>query len=1221
MSYYVNNHGVYIGELKTDNVYKAILSIMRKRVLILDGAMGTQIQKYKLKNKHFAIRASANRTQTSNSDILNVTQPKLIEKIHADYIKSGSDIIETNTFSSNRVSQLDYNAQSQCSKLNKHGVLIAKRACLKLAFSANRRAFTAGSVGPTNKAASMSPNVLKPSYRAISFDELALAYEAQIDCMIANRVDIVIIETIFDTLNAKAAIYAYYNVCLKTRVKRPLMLSATISDNSGRTLSGQTVEAFWASVEHSNPLCVGLNCALGADKLRPYIASLASIASTAICAYPNAGLPNEFGEYNETPQQFASKINEYINDKLVNIVGGCCGSSPMHIAALKTLTMGIKPRAQADCKLALRLSGIDAITVKRNKFYRVGERANVTGSARFKQLILKREYNKALDILREQIANGADIVDINMDEALLNSESEMKEFINLISAEPDISRTPLMIDSSNWNTLLAGIKCTQGKCIVNSISLKDGERKFLARAQTIRMCGCVPIVIAFDELGQASSVRKRLRVCSRVRKLLKKAGYKQHETIFDLNTFAIATGLREHSNSAAELIKSIKLITALFPEANISIGVSNLSFSFRGNSAIRDSLHSAFLAHATAAGLNLGIVNVNSQIDVSSLNRGTRSLCEQLIFNTRSFSIDEILTEFGDQKSAKLTGKLNEAWRQWDLKSRLSHAVINGIEKFIASDSIQLLAVCAPISIIEGPLMEGMDVVGKLFGLGKMFLPQVVKSARVMKTAVCALTPFLKKTQAHIAHTILLATVKGDVHDIGKNILGIVLACNNYKIIDLGVMVGADEIVSTAISVNASAVGLSGLITPSLDEMINVASKLQQSGIKIPLLIGGATTTKTHTAVKIYPKYLNGITVHIANASKAVGVVSKLLAKTGQAFASSVRAEYSLIASAYSKSRLEQNKIEYNQVLTLKSKLKQKQTKQPNVIGSKLNVISNLEELINGINWKAHTLTWSASQTGALESESSVTQAKLANSTLALVKTVAAERWFSVRCNIKISKAIGAKQQLILLDKRSNPVDKLPMLSQQRRGSAYLSLDEFIDRDCDYISAFCCSVSYESALIHRFLKRLGRQQLANALKLVCDRIIEECSTCAFNNIRRHFWGFFDSFSQAADDGEKAGVRPAPGYPVCPDHCIKLKLTKLLASKQKTGLMVNSKHLITPQSSVIAFVLANKTASYFNIKNINADQVVAYAHAIKLPIQNIEKALSAIIGYIPSFIEQ
>ncbi|AHL31045.1 MAG: putative B12-dependent methionine synthase [Candidatus Hodgkinia cicadicola] len=1195
-----------------DNVRKAISNMMEKRVLILDGAMGTQIQKYKLKTKHY--KTQTFKTQVGNNDLLNIAQPKLIEKIHTDYIKAGADIIETNTFSSNQTSQLDYGTHNRCCKLNKYGALIARRACLQQAFNASRRLFTAGSIGPTNKTASISPSVLNPSCREIAFDELALSYKNQIMCLIKNKIDIVLIETIFDTLNAKAAIFAHYESCIKLQTKRPVILSATISDNSGRTLSGQTVEAFWTSIEHANPLCVGFNCALGADKLKQHVLLLASIADTAICAYPNAGLPNEFGEYSETPQQFANKIRGYVDNKLVNVIGGCCGSSPAHIAALKTLTANARPRKRTNPKPVFRLSGIDALTVERNRFYKIGERANVTGSVKFKRAITQGDYGKALDIVREQIANGASIIDINMDEALLDSELETKGFINLIGSEPDLSRTPLMIDSSNWSALLTGMKCTQGKCIVNSISLKDGERELLIKAQAVKMCGCAPIVIAFDELGQANSAKRRLQICNRAWKLLKKVGYKQHEVIFDLNTFAVATGLREHNNSAAELIKSIKLVTSLFPNINLSIGVSNLSFSFRGNLIIRESLHSVFLAHALKAGLNLGIVNVNKSINANELNHNVRSLCEQLIFNSKEVLIDEVVAKFGNQKRVERALKLNEAWRKWDLKSKLSHAVINGIEKFIEYDSIQLSLSCSPISIIEGPLMEGMSVVGKLFGLGRMFLPQVVKSARVMKKGVRSLLPLLRKTQEHVAHTILLATVKGDVHDIGKNIVGIVLSCNNYKIVDLGIMAPAAEIVKATINTKASIIGLSGLITPSLDEMINVAIKLQKSGVETPLLIGGATTSKVHTAIKIYPEYLNGITVHVANASAAVNVVARLLSKNKQSFVNSIRAEYELIASAYSKSKLMENRIEYNRVLKQKPRLEQKQLKTPNVLGSKLNLVNNLERVANSINWRM----WGIERINQREND--VTQTRLASKVLNFIKTITKEQWFNIRCCTKISKALGVKQKIMVLNEQNKPIENIPMLSQQHRNSECLSLSDFVNAERDYVSALSCSVSYESVLIQRLFKTTGKQQLANVLKALCDKITEQCTSCVFSNIRQHFWGFLDRFSQYSDDGEKAGIRPAPGYPVCPDHHIKSKLTKLLNSKHKTGLIINNKHLITPQSSIIALALANKTALYFNIKNINADQIAAYTQSIKLSTQSVERTLNSIIGYIPSYIE-
>ncbi|ATY93472.1 Methionine synthase [Candidatus Hodgkinia cicadicola] len=1212
---------MFIGEIKTNGVYKAILKVLNNKVLILDGAMGTQIQKYKLKNKHYITRLRPTKIQKGNNDILNITQPKLIEKIHTDYIKAGSDIIETNTFSSNMISQLDYQMQDKCIVLNKYGVLIARRASLKQAFCLNKRIFAIGSIGPTNKTASMSPDVLRPSYRSTTFDELALTYENQIQCLFRNKVDAIIIETIFDTLNAKAAIYAYYNVCLKARTKYPIMLSATISDNSGRTLSGQTVGAFWTSVEHANPLCIGLNCALGADKLKPYVSQLASIASAFICAYPNAGLPNEFGEYDETPQQFANKIKEYIDGGLVNVIGGCCGSNPMHIAMLKKISAGAKPRKKPHHEQVLKLSGMNSLTAGRNTFNKIGERANVTGSAKFKKLIVENEYEKILDIIREQIRNGASIIDINVDEALLDSEREIKELVNLIGAEPDISKTPLMIDSSNWSVILAGIKCTQGKCIINSISLKDGETEFLKKAQVAKMCGSAIIVMAFDELGQANTAERRLQICFRAWTLLKKVSFKLQDVIFDLNTFAIATGLYERNNCAKELIKSIRLVSALLPAASMSVGVSNLSFSFRGNSNIRESLHSVFLLHAIKAGLNFGIINVNNQINANNLDVNVRSLCERLLLTTEPVSVDKVLTVFGRQRCAKQAIETEETWRKWDLKSKLVHAVINGVEKYIENDSIQLSSSYSPITIIEGPLMEGMNIVGKLFGEGKMFLPQVVKSARVMKKAVQALTPLLKKLQSHVTHTILLATVKGDVHDIGKNIVGIVLSCNNYKIIDLGIMVSAEEIVKSAISTRASIIGLSGLITPSLDEMINVARKLQEQKISAPLLIGGATTSKIHTAVKIYPEYLNGITVHVTNASKAVTIVAQLLSKQKLRYINNIKNEYELIATTYSKSKLKENKIEYERVLKLKAKLTQKQLKTPLVLGSKLNLLASSLPFYIASRLKDCVQTWYIENPTQNEIKTDIAQNKTISKTLNLIKIINAEKWFNVRCNTLISKTYKINQQILILDKINNPVDKLPTLSQQHTDSEYLSLGDFISNKLDYISTFCCSISYESVLIQKFFKKIGRQHLANVFKSICDKTVEECSTLIFNNVRHHFWGFLDNFSNDLDEGEKAGIRPAPGYPICPDHHIKLKITKLLKTKEKTGLIVNNRHLMSPQSSIVALIVSNKTSLYFNIRNVNADQVSAYSNLTKLSVQNLEKTLSTIIGYIPSYIEQ
>ncbi|XXM93670.1 methionine synthase [Candidatus Hodgkinia cicadicola] len=1198
-------------------MFKAVANVLKKKILVLDGAMGTQIQKFKLKNKHYTMRTKANKLQRGNNDLLNVSQPALIEKIHADYAEAQADIIETNTFSSNPISQADYFTEIGCDELNRNGVLIAKRAGLKHSFKHNRRVFTAGSVGPTNKTASISPDVSKPSYRSTSFDELALAYEAQMECMLLNKVDIIALETIFDTLNAKAAIYAYHKLCLKTKTKHPIIISATVSDNSSRTLSGQTIEAFWNSIKHAKPLSVGLNCALGADKLKAHVLALATIADVPVCAYPNAGLPNEFGEYSETPIQFASKMEDYVKTNLVNIIGGCCGSTPAHIAALKPIAGSAKPRRIVVQKAMLRLSGINAVAIPRSGFCKIGERANVAGSSRFREIISKGDNEGALEVVREQVASGANVIDVNMDEPLLNSKTKMKEFVNLIESEPDVSKVPLMIDSSDWATLTAGARCTQGRCIINSISLKDGEHSFLEKAQEVLMCGGVPVTIAFDEQGQADTCEKRLQICKRAHKLLtRKIGYSEEEVVFDLNTFAIATGIREHNSNAIELIKAIKLVTKLYPKANISIGVSNLSFSFRGSSSIRESIHSVFLNYAAKAGLNMGIVNVNKQISVNNLSSSVSSLCTKLVLNTKEFSVDEVVATFGKQSLVK-SKPFSETWRHWKLHSKITYAVVNGIERFVENDSTELALQVYPISVIEGPLMEGMNTVGKLFETGKMFLPQVVKSARVMKKAVLALAPLLRNTGVQAQHTILLATVKGDVHDIGKNIVGTILSCNNYKIVDLGIMTPADEIIKAAKAASASIIGLSGLITPSLNEMVNVASKLQESNIKIPLLIGGAATSKTHTAIKIFPKYTSCIVIHVANASKAVNTVSKLLAKNKAEYIESIKSEYKLITTIYTKSKLEENKIQHEQSINFKPKLEQKQIKTPSFVGAKLSLTNKMADVTSCVNWKPCSESLNKTKLQL----ANVVETKLAKALAKLVKTLVKEQWISTRSYTAIREANASNQSIIVLNEVCKPVCKLQMLRQQLKNSCHLSLSDFVNKSQDYVSAYCCSTGYESTLIQRHLKKTNKHHLANTFKTICDKIVEECSLQVFNNLRNYFWGFVDSSSQSLKEGEKSGIRPAPGYPICPDHHIKLNLMRLLKSKQKTGLLTNSRYSMSPQSSVVAMVMSNKNSTYFSVKSVNADQIEAYSKSMTLSTNQTEKNLSSVISYLPSYIER
>ena len=896
---------------------EALASAARERILILDGAMGTQIQGLGLGEDDFTGHGACavhGHPQQGNNDLLILTQPEAIEEIHYRYAIAGADIVETNTFSSTRIAQADYGMGERVHELNVRGAQLVRRACDRAEAEDGRRRFVAGALGPTNRTASISPDVSNPGYRAVTFDDLKVAYAEQVGGLVDGGADLILIETIFDTLNAKAAIFACEEVFAAKRVRLPIMISGTITDLSGRTLSGQTPTAFWHSVRHARPFTVGLNCALGAAAMRAHVGELSDVADTLVCVYPNAGLPNAFGGYDESPEFMAAQLEEFAREGLLNVVGGCCGTTPEHIRAIAATVAKHPPRQVPELEPLMRLSGLEPFTLtKEIPFVNVGERTNVTGSARFRKLITAGDYAAALAVARDQVENGAQVIDVNMDEGLIDSAKAMTEFLNLIAAEPDIARVPVMIDSSKWEVIEAGLKCVQGKPIVNSISMKEGEEAFLRQARLARAYGAAVVVMAFDEQGQADTEERKVEICTRAYRLLtEEVGFPPEDIVFDPNIFAVATGIEEHNNYGVDFIGATRRIIETLPHVHVSGGVSNLSFSFRGNERVREAMHAVFLYHAIHAGMDMGIVNAGQLAVYDSIEPGLREACEDVVLNRRPDATERLLDLAERFKGAgsREARERDLAWREWPVEKRLAHALVNGITEFIEADTEEArLAAERPLHVIEGPLMAGMNVVGDLFGSGKMFLPQVVKSARVMKQAVAVLLPYMEAEKLatggggrESAGRILMATVKGDVHDIGKNIVGVVLACNNYEIIDLGVMVPATKILETAKAEGVDIIGLSGLITPSLDEMAHVAAEMERDGFEIPLLIGGATTSRVHTAVKIHPRYARGQTIHVNDASRAVGVVSSLLSPEAKApYVAGVRAEYAKLAAAHAR--------------------------------------------------------------------------------------------------------------------------------------------------------------------------------------------------------------------------------------------------------------------------------------------------------------------------------
>lgn len=1230
-------------------IFQALRKAASERILILDGAMGTQIQGLGFDEDHFRgdrfIGCACH--QQGNNDLLILTQPDAIEDIHYRYAMAGADILETNTFSSTRIAQADYEMENAVYDLNREGAQIVRRAAQRAEREDGRRRFVAGAIGPTNRTASISPDVNNPGYRAVSFDDLRIAYGEQIDGLIDGGADIILIETIFDTLNAKAAIFACEERFEAKGIRLPVMISGTITDLSGRTLSGQTPSAFWNSVRHANPFTIGLNCALGADAMRPHLQELSDVADTFVCAYPNAGLPNEFGQYDETPEMMARQVQGFARDGLVNIVGGCCGSTPEHIRAIAEAVKDYKPRPIPEHKPFMSLSGLEPFVLTKDiPFVNVGERTNVTGSAKFRKLITAGDYTAALAVARDQVENGAQIIDINMDEGLIDSEKAMVEFLNLIAAEPDIARVPVMIDSSKFEIIEAGLKCVQGKSIVNSISLKEGEEKFLQQARLVHNYGAAVVVMAFDEVGQADTYQRKVEICARAYKLLtEKAGLAPEDIIFDPNVFAVATGIEEHNNYGVDFIEATKTIRETMPLTHISGGVSNLSFSFRGNEPVREAMHAVFLYHAIQVGMDMGIVNAGQLAVYDNIDAELREACEDVVLNRRDDATERLLevAERFRGTGAKDTKVQDLSWRELPVEKRLEHALVNGITDYIEADTEEARQKAErPLHVIEGPLMAGMNVVGDLFGSGKMFLPQVVKSARVMKQAVAVLLPYMEEEkrlnggeEKKAAGKVLMATVKGDVHDIGKNIVGVVLACNNYEIIDLGVMVPATKILETAIAEKVDVIGLSGLITPSLDEMVHVAAEMERQGFDIPLLIGGATTSRVHTAVKIHPRYEAGQAIYVTDASRAVGVVSALLSDEQKpAYIDGIRAEYAKVAEAHARNEREKQRLPLSRARENAHKIDWSgyEPVKPQFFGTKVFETYDLEELSRYIDWTPFFQTWELKGRfpAILDDEKQGEAARqLYADAQAMLAKIIEEKWFRPRAVIGFwpANAVGDDIRLFTDERRKEELATFFTLRQQlskRDGRPNVALSDFVapadSGVADYVGGFVVTAGIEEVAIAERFERANDDYSSILVKALADRFAEAFAERMHERVRTEFWGYAP---QENFNGEEliseayAGIRPAPGYPAQPDHTEKKTLFALLDATNAAGVELTESYAMWPGSSVSGIYIGHPESYYFGVAKVERDQVLDYARRKDMPVEEVERWLGPVLNYVPT----
>jgi 5-methyltetrahydrofolate--homocysteine methyltransferase len=1223
----------------------ALREALTQRILVIDGAMGTMIQGYRLAESDYRGERFKDWPVDlkGNNDILVLTQPQIVAEIHRAYLDAGADIIETNTFTANYSSQADYRAEEFVRDINLAAARIARRSADEYTAQTGQVRFVAGALGPTNRTASLSPNVNDPAYRNIDFDQLAATYLIAARALIEGGVDLLLIETIFDTLNAKAAIFAARQAIDETGIDIPIVISGTITDASGRTLSGQTTEAFWNSVRHARPLAVGLNCALGAKQLRPYIEEMARIADVYVSAYPNAGLPNAFGEYEEAACETAGLIRDFASSGFVNIVGGCCGTTPDHIRHIKEAVAGLPPRKPPQIEPRLRLSGLEPLNVGPDSlFLNVGERTNVTGSAKFRKLIEADDYNAALDVARQQVASGAQAIDINMDEGLLDSEAAMVRFLNLIAAEPDIARVPIMIDSSKWTVIEAGLKRIQGKGIVNSISLKEGEEQFLEHARKVRAYGAAVVVMAFDEKGQADTVARKVQICARSYQLLtQQAGLEPQDIIFDPNIFAVATGIEEHNNYARDFIEATAAIKQSCPHAHISGGVSNVSFSFRGNDPVREAMHSVFLYHAIKAGMTMGIVNAGQLAIYEDIDPELRERVEDVILNRRPDATERLL-EIAARFKGEAAGRKAEdlAWRSWPVVKRLEHALVKGIDEFIVQDTEEARHQFErPLQVIEGPLMDGMNVVGDLFGAGKMFLPQVVKSARVMKKAVAYLVPYIEEQKAAAGGVsrsngkIIMATVKGDVHDIGKNIVGVVLQCNNFEVIDLGVMVPCERILETARREGADMIGLSGLITPSLDEMVHVAKEMKRQGFELPLLIGGATTSPAHTAVKIDPQY-QGPVVYVKDASRSVGICQQLVAAERSDYVARIKSEHA--------TRREQHhgkKIKGPQLTIAQARANRFNggwdayvPPVPRFLGVRVFDDYSLEDLTRYIDWMPFFNAWEfGGKFPDILTDAKVGEqaSNLYADARRMLKQIIRERWLIARGVTGLFPANSVDDDDVEVytdESRTRVLARLHFLRQQKGkppGQSHDALADFIAPKAsgrrDYIGAFAVTagIGIEPHLA-RF-EQAHDDYSGIMLKALADRLAEAFAERLHERVRREFWGYAPeerlSNEQLIREGYR-GIRPAPGYPACPDHTEKATVWQLLAPTDNAGIRLTESYAMYPTAAVSGWYFSHPGSHYFAVGKIDLDQVQNYAARKKIGLEEAQRWLSPNLGYDP-----
>ena len=1224
---------------------KSLMRALDERIVTLDGAMGTMIQGFGLTEEDYRGERFADwrRDLKGNNDLLSITRPDAIRDIHNRFLDAGADIIETNTFNSNAPSMADYGMEDLVAELNAAAARLARECADAQAAKDGNPHFVAGVLGPTNRTASISPDVNDPGFRNIKFDQLADTYEVAAIALINNGVDFLMIETIFDTLNAKAAIVGVKRAFRSTGVELPVMISGTITDASGRTLSGQTTEAFWNSVRHVNPFMIGLNCALGARELRQYVAELSRVANTRVSAHPNAGLPNEFGEYDETPAEMAEVVGEFASSGLVNMIGGCCGTRPEHIRALKKAVAGLAPRKIPAPPVRCRLSGLEPFNIGPDDlFANVGERCNVTGSAVFRRLIEADDYTAAVAVAREQVENGAQIIDVNMDEGMLDSEKAMVTFLNLIASEPDIARLPIMIDSSKWTVIEAGLKCVQGRAVVNSISLKEGEEQFIAQAQLVRDYGAAVIVMAFDESGQADTIKRKIDICKRSYKILtEQVGIDPADIIFDPNIFAIATGIEEHANYGLDFIEATREIKKALPHALVSGGVSNVSFSFRGNNVVREAIHSVFLYHAIRAGMDMGIVNAGQLAIYADLPDDLRNAVEDVVLNKNPNATENLLAvaeNYAGQKSGAAQNKKDMSWRELKVDKRLEHALVHGIDEFVIDDTEEARqGTDRPLDVIEGPLMAGMNVVGDLFGEGKMFLPQVVKSARVMKKAVGHLVPFIEASKDGKMSSngkIIMATVKGDVHDIGKNIVGVVLQCNNFEVVDLGVMVSCDKILDAARREGANIIGLSGLITPSLDEMVHVASEMQRLNFDLPLLIGGATTSPAHTAVKIEPKY-KGPVIYVKDASRSVGVAQALVEPdTRAALVDKTRKDNARRRDEHANKKRLTPQLSLNEARARKHVCdwNSYDAPTPAFTGTRVFDDIDLNDLRVYIDWMPFFNAWEFhGKFPQILSDATVGEAttSLYNDATAMLDRIIAEKWLTARAVIGFYPANSDDHDDILLytdATRKTVAHRLCNLRQQRakaEGHAQGCLGDFVAPAetgvADYLGGFAVTAGIGiDEHVARFEKDHDDYS-AIILKALADRLAEASAEYMHARVRKEFWGYQPSEDLSNNEliAEKyRGIRPAPGYPACPDHTEKATLWKLLDVEDSIGLKLTESFAMYPTAAVSGFYFAHPDARYFAVGKVDRDQVLSYAERKGVSLVEAERWLSPNLGYDP-----